>query len=655
MNREFLDLYNRELGLFYEHAAEFAEEYPDIAKRLGGLQRDRADPMIAGLLEGAAFLAARVQLKIKHEFPEFTNNLIEQLIPHYLAPTPSAALVKVLPKYGDTVLFEGQHFPRGSNIDATYADVNRQVTCRYKLTTPITLWPFYLKSAEYYTSASALQPLKVNVRPETVAGLKITLTIASTSDPTNESAEKAASPQPGSLFNETKAPNLPIYLVGAEAHANTLYEQIFGHCTGLWFRYVDENSDATIVEAPKELIRQLGFEETESLLPNDDRIFHGFDLIREYFMFARKFLGFDLVLDHAKALGRIPARTIDVILGFNEVNATLTAAVQRDMFTLYAAPVVNLFEMTTDRITVNQNQHEYHIIPDKSRYLEFEPHRLIDVHAHFPGVAEKQPIYPLYAPNRQTQEKNALHYTIRRTSRKRTIEEKRYGVASTYIGTDMFITLGDSGSFSEPGSGVAELSVRALCSNRHLPEHLPFGQGSSDFRLTDDVELDVVCVAGPSKPREPVVAYSRRSAETAHTGSVAWRLINMLSLNHLGLTTNGAGKNAQALREILATFCDPNDASSDRRVRGIVSVDSRPVTRRVRCGSGIGPARGTEITVMLDEKSFEGTGAFLLGAILDRFYSEYAAFNHFTQLVVRTTERGEIMRWPVRLGTRRAL
>lgn len=655
MNREFLELYNRELSLFYEHAEEFAEEYPDIAKRLGGLLRDRADPMAAGLLEGAAFLAARVQLKIKHEFPEFTNNLLEQLVPHYLAPTPSALLVKVLPQYGDTALTEGRLFPRGSNIDATHVEANRQVACRYKLTAPVRLWPFYIKTAEYYTSASALQPLKVNVRPETVAGLRITLTIAATPDPSDEAKEKAAPPQPGSLFSESKASELPIYLVGAETHANALYEQIFGHCTGLWFRYVDANNDAMVIEAPKDFIRQVGFDETESLLPNDDRVFRGFDLIREYFMFPRKFLGFDLLLDRAKVLSRLPARTIDVILGFDEVNATLTAAVQRDMFALYTAPAVNLFEMSTDRISVTKNQHEYHIVPDKSRYLDFEPHRLLDVYAHFPGSAEKRPVRPLYAATTDMREKSALHYTIRRTPRRRTIEEKRYGAASSYVGTDMFISLGDAGSLSRDGSGVAELSVRALCSNRHLPEHLPVGQGRSDFRLADDMELDLVCVAGPTKPREPIVAHSRRRSETAHTGVVAWRLINMLSLNHLGLTERGAGKNASALREILATFTDPSDAATDRRVRGVLSVDSRPVTRRIRCGNGIGPARGSEITVTLDDKSFEGTGAFLLGAILDRFYCEYAAFNHFTQLVVHTTERGEIMRWPVRLGARRAL
>jgi type VI secretion system protein ImpG len=654
MKREFLDLYNRELGLFYEHAEEFAEEYPDIAGHLGGLIRDRADPMAAGLLEGAAFLAARVQLKIKHEFPEFANNLLEQLVPHFLAPTPSTLMVEAQPTYGDSALAEGRLFPRGSHIDATYVEASRQVACRYTLASPLRLWPFYVKAAEYYTSAAALQPLKVNMRRETVAGMRITLGVATTSDPFDEAQENAASSQPWSLFSDTKATELSVRLVGAEAHANAIYEQIFGHCTGVWFRCVDANNDATVIEAPRSALRQLGFDEQSSLLPNDDRIFRGFDLIREYFMFPRKLLGFELALDRATTR-RLQARMVDIVLGFDEVNAALAAGVQKDMFSLYAAPAVNLFEMATDRISIKKNQHEYHVVPDKSRYLDYEPHRLIEVFAHFPGGGEKRPVRPLYASTTDLREKNALHYTARRTPRRRTIEEKRYGAAASYAGTDMFVSLSDTGSLSEEGVAAAELSVRALCSNRHLPEHLPVGQNRSDFRLVDDVELDLVCVAGPTKPRESVVAYQRRRSESAHMGVVAWRLINMLSLNHLGLTERGAGDNARALREILTIFADPNDAASEKRVRGVLSVDSRPVVRRVRCGGNVGPARGTEVSVTLDDKAFEGAGAFLLGSILDRFYCEYAAFNHFTQLVVRTTERGEIMRWPARLGSRRAL
>ena len=56
--------------------------------------------------------------------------------------------------------------------------------------------------------------------------------------------------------------------------------------------------------------------------------------------------------------------------------------------------------------------------------------------------------------------------------------------------------------------------------------------------------------------------------------------------------------------------------------------------RRIRQRSGIGAARGIEITVTIDEKAFEGTGVFLLGAVLDRFFAEYSGFNHFTQTVI---------------------
>src|ERR1700759_4361287 len=142
MNREFLDLYNRELQLLNEQAREFAEEYPGIAERRGGIREDRIDPMGGGLLEGAAFLAARVQLKLKHEFPEFTGNLLEQLVPNYLAPTPSAMLARAMPTFGGPDLRDGGTVPRGSYLDALYRERERRVSCRYRLTSDIKIWPF---------------------------------------------------------------------------------------------------------------------------------------------------------------------------------------------------------------------------------------------------------------------------------------------------------------------------------------------------------------------------------------------------------------------------------------------------------------------------------------------------------------------------------
>src|SRR5258706_15131811 len=97
MNREFLDLYNRELQVLNEQAREFADEYPGIAERLGGILEDPIGPLIGGPLEGGAVLAARGQAKLKHEFPEFTNNLVEQHVPPFLPPPPSLLLAKAVP------------------------------------------------------------------------------------------------------------------------------------------------------------------------------------------------------------------------------------------------------------------------------------------------------------------------------------------------------------------------------------------------------------------------------------------------------------------------------------------------------------------------------------------------------------------------------
>lgn len=651
MNREFLDLYNRELGFLREHAKEFAEEYPGIAERLGGLVEGQTDPMIAGLLEGAAFLAARVQLKLKHEFPEFTQNLLEQLVPNYLAPTPSVMLARVRPAFGDPALRDGPRIARGANLDATYRERERQIACRFRTTAEVRIWPFEITAAEYLPHPAPLQALGVGGR-EAMAGLRITLTHRTAARVEDEVGEKAAAANPQVWFAGCGLDVLPVHLVGSEADAVAVYEQLFADCTGLYLRHLDEFGDPVVLSLGLDGLEPIGFGPGEVLIPKDNRLFDGFDLLREYFTFPRKFLGFRLV-GLARHLARLRTRSVEVVFTFDEANPRLGSVVRPDAFALYAVPAVNLFEMSLDRVPVQASQHEYHLVADRSRHLDFEPHRILQVHAHQPGRPGKTPVQPLYAPAGDSAG-TGLFYTVRRLPRRRTARERQHGAASDYTGTDMFLSLIEPGGLDSE-SDVAELSVRALCSNRHLPELLPIGEGGADFRFTDDGALDVVCAAGPTRPREPVVAQLRGRAETLFTGAVSWRLISLLSLNPLGLVQRGAGRGGEALREALMLFADLSDSAVERRIRGVRSVDSRPVVRRLRQRIGTGTARGTEVTLILDDKAFEGTGAFLLGTILERFFSEYASLNHFTQLVVRTVERGEIMRWQPRVGGRRLL
>ena len=655
MDREFLDLYNRELSLLYEQAGDFAEQYPGIAERLGGLIRERTDPMIAGLLEGTAFLAARVQLKIQHEFPEFTSNLLEQLVPNYLAPTPSAMLVKALAPYADPALREGKKYRRGAYFDATYRERERNLACRFRLCSDIVLWPFEVRGAEYFLTAGPMQALGVPVDRDAIAGLRLSLTHRMAARNEDEISDEEARSKPEFWFAGCRTTELPVYLCGAEDDAIALYEQIIGNCIGVYFRYLDDYGDPVVTKLPADCVRQIGFDEEDSLFPIDNRVFRGSELLREYFTFPRKFLGFKFARLR-EIMPRLRSKSIDIVFAFSEQNTRLSAAVEPKAFSLYTAPAINLFEKTTDRVPIKSNSHEYHIVPDRSRYLEYEPHRVLDVYAHFPGGKDKVPVRPLYsaAVDRTANSVGGLYYTVRRLPRRRTVEEKAYGTTSDYTGTDMFISLLEPGELNG-GKSAVELSVRALCSNRHLTEHLPVGQGGADFHLLDDVSLGLACVSGPTRPREPVISQLRTRSEIASVGRVTWRLVNMLSLNYLGLVDRAAGQNAAALREMLTLFADFVEEATERKIRGVRSVDSRPVVRRIRERAGSGAARGQEVSILLDEKAFEGSGAFLLGAVLERFFADYAGFNHFIQTVISTTERGKIMRWPPRMGTRSSL
>lgn len=654
MDQEFLDLYNRELHYLNDQAAEFAAEFPGIADRLGGLLADAQDPLIAGLLEGTAFLAARVQLKLKHEFHEFTSNYLDQILPNYLAPLPSALLARIEPPFTDPGLRDGVHIGVGSYLDATYVERDHRIACRYQLRAGVTLWPFDIMAAVYLPDSGSLDALGID-GGRGRSGMRLTLThrVAKTRE---DEPDLAATPQePQQWFAGCRTEELAIHILGKEADAILVYEQIFSRLNGVFVRHLDRHGDPVVHELPREAIVPVGFSDEETLLPRDHRIFRGFERLQEYFLFPETFLGFR-VTGLKRLMPRLTAKTVDLVFAFEEPAARLAKAVSADRFALYAAPAINLFEKTMDRVAVRSGQHEYHVVPDRSRMMDFEPHRITAVFAHSSGGTDKIPVSPLYSsPSGAAGAVDTpLYYAVRRLPRRRTTREREHGAVSDYTGTDLFISL------SEPPRGtlmneIAQLSIRGLCSNRHLAEQLPVGEGGADFRLLDHVDLRVFCVAGPTRPRPPVLSYKASREEPTHTGVLAWKLVNALSLNQLGLAGDAGGREGRALKEILSFFADPSDPVTRRRIRGIRSVESKPVVRRLRHKGGVGVARGLEVTVTVEEKAFEGSGAYLFGVVLERFFAEYVGLNRFTETVLRTVERGEILRGTPRLGERPVL
>ena len=187
--------------------------------------------------------------------------------------------------------------------------------------------------------------------------------------------------------------------------------------------------------------------------------------------------------------------------------------------------------------------------------------------------------------------------------------------------------------------------VGTLCTNRDLPLQMPVGVGRTD--LTWEAAAPILAIrflAGPTEPR-PATALRE----------TAWKLVSHLALNYLSLADESPAEGAKALRELLSLYAAFGDRTVGAQVEGIRSIAAKPVHRRLPIAGPAAFGRGLQIALDLDEGAFTGTGVYLLGAVLEQFFARYVSINAFTECVLTTPSRGEIKRWPPRIGQRHLL
>jgi len=619
MNPRLLDLYNQELQHVRESAAEFAKEYPKIAGRLTLSGLDCADPYVERLLEGFAYLTARVQLKLNAEYPTFTHNLLEIAYPHYLAPTPSMTVVQLQTDPDEGSLAGGFTLPRDSVLRATLGK-DTQTSCEYRSAHAVTLWPLQVSQAEYFGNPSAVLGRLAASEPKAKAGLRLTL--------------RTGAELP---FNQLDLDSLPLYLNGADEQPFRLYEQLLGNACAVFARAPGGD---WVERLPTDALRACGFDDREAAMPVVAQAFQGYRLLQEYFALPQRYLFVEFA-ELGRAVKRCAGQELELIVLFERFDPSLESSVGAAQFVPFCTPAINLFPRRVDRIHLSERVNEHHVIADRTRPMDFEIHSLTGVTGH--GTGPDQPFLPFYAvrdPSRYGRDQ--AYYTLRREPRVLSSEQRRKGTRSTYVGSETFISLVDNRQ-APYGHDLRQLGVSALCTNRDLPLFMNVGTGKSDFTLADSAPVSAIrCLAGPSRPR----------ASHAHDNQ-AWRLISQLSLNYLSLSE--AGQGAAALRELLRLYGESNDAALQLQIEGLREVSSKPCTRRLPMPGPIVFGRGLEITLEFDENAFRGTGVFLLGAVFERFLARYVSINSFTETVIRTTERGEIMRWKAKPGRRPTL
>nr|WP_319528201.1 type VI secretion system baseplate subunit TssF [Pseudomonas laurentiana] len=619
MDERLLRLYEQELQFLREGAAEFAKAYPKVASHIGLDTQHSHDPSVERLLEGLGFLTARIQLQMESEFPQFTRNLLEQVQPQSLMPLPSMAVVQFTPDKHQGSLLNGYCLPASTALSAMAELDGRTVRCDWRSTQPVTLWPVQIESADYLASASLLSDLPGQFAGQAYSALRLRL----------RTTTKVT-------FKQLALEELCLYLGGAGTQALAVHEALLSRAVGVLARSSEAAPTWSEFIEPG-CITQANLERAaDTHEPVRGASGHaGFALLRRFLAFpeGQRFINLSGL---GPAVRRCDHDGLELLIVLAPLSNPLPLGLDRSYFSLFCAPVENLFRKRTDRINLLQHKPEIPLLVDQANPLNHEVHQVLEVHGYFSGSRERQRFVPLYSPQARLADAagSGFFQVHRAPSRPRATA---LGGRQPYVGSDLSISVVDP-QHPPHRPDLHQLAAEVLCSNRDVPMHIGFGKGNTDFVLDASAPvLAIRRVAGPSTPLSVPVS-----------GEGPWRAIQHLSRNYLPLANDDGHAGAQGLRELLSLYIAADDAVLQRLLDGIVSLRTTVLTQRLPGKGPVAFGRGLQLHLTLDDAACEGIGAFAFGAVLDVFFARYAAINAFTQTVLYTVGRGMIMRWPVR-------
>ncbi|MBF0225363.1 MAG: type VI secretion system baseplate subunit TssF [Desulfobacterales bacterium] len=596
-DEELLEYYKRELTYLRKMGALFGESYPKVGGRLE-LTRDQCpDPHIERLIESFAFLTARIQHNLDSEFPQISSALLNILYPQLTIPIPSMSISRFVVDPTQGKLTSGYVLSKNTPL---FAQTNTGQICRFKTSYPVVLWPIELTFAGF-ESKEKYDFLDRESNVSLVLRFRIE--------------------GQGVPLNNLDLKKLRFYINGDKMLANSLYELLFCNVFSVAILHEDKNRPVYLGE---DAIKPVGFGSDEGVLPYPSNAHSGYRLLHEYFSFPEKFLFFDI----DKIDTNSSEKYFDILILIKQIPQT-RLIIDNQTFLMGCAPIINIFNKTSDPIRVDEKSYQYPVFPDKRRESITEIHSInsVSLSPNPNEIAQKITPYFSYTHLTEGKEQRIFWHAIRKPTGQKNLP-----------GTQMFLSFVNL-DFTPLKPASATVFAHTLCTNRRLAEEIP-----ALAKLQIEVAAPISRIYTLFKPTSQI--------EPPVDGSTLWRLISNLSLNYLSLCEGE--ESLKALREILKLYSFQEYTDVYQQISGIRAMTSKRVVRRIGTEAWRGFCRGIELTLEFDERFYVGSSAFLLASVLNYFIPLYASINSFTQLIIKSTQREGIWkRWEAMVGERK--
>ena len=596
MKSSFLEYYRANLEHLRELSAEFAEQYPKVASKLNISQLQVQDPFVERLLEGTAFLAARVEKKFDDGFPQFLQSLLLRQCPLLVSPIPAA-----------TVLYATNKINNDQSLSFSVSDRFDALTSVSK--SPVSFSPLWnesilpgeVKNISYVISVANELPYADLSLAESKSALCVDLSFTS-------------------VMSAAVSDDLCFFLNMPDSDASMTIEALEQGLTAIYLKSGDE---CIRVDGIKPMLRILSeekniFERAVKTLPGLASLYLFF-----CYPFFFRFVRFPRLGTKIRFFNKTDLRMVMVFdrqLKFNR-------ALRNDSWLLNAVAVINLFQKRSDRSSVS-GAHESLCSLDRMRPLDYEVFSIDSVELYNRNNRQTANALPFYSSSSSIDnEAAAVFFSQKRKERLNGLYRKR----SSYTKTEMYLAFSGDRFNADP-SDFFEYTAVCWASNADLSA---FVRSDAVFKQRGS-EVSFKAVVPVTRPGMPLLMRGNKEG----FAGLSYVMMNLSSLMY-----QDGERGKSVLRQMIGAFY-PGDSDEKSLLQNAVAgfKSEKRVFRFVQRGS-VFYEQGYKLKVILDEKELTGMGVYLFASVFRHLITNFCSINLLVELEVWGLHRGLIARW----------
>lgn len=606
MDKNFLDYYRANLNHVRALGAEFASEFPKIAARLDLTNLDCQDPYVERIIEGTAFLAARIEQKMDDGFPRMLESVLSSIAPHALFPIPSVGTVELFPDFTYKSIKTGALISKNDKFESNvYVS---QTPCIFTPLWESYIYPFGISKTEYIIHG--LDSYCPTAKDD-VAALRLCFRTEN-----------------GTAFKNIAPKFVDLFINMSDGDASELQRQLLTGVNKVYARL----EDGRIVETDSLEISIPALEGENLFFKRGVDQLNGLGVLQEFIAHPCLFK-FIRLQGLEKIFALTNALSMELIITFKRRMPNFAVSLNKNALKMWCIPVINLFHKRSNRERIEGN-YEHHIVPERTAPFDYEVYYVNNVNFFNDNNELLFSAKPFYHVDVSLGKDNLeAYFTVHR--RKRLINvNKNKSQKSLYVGNEAYISISGE-NWHLYRSNTTQFSADLLCSNGGLTM---FVRSGSNLKISDNPAIPAASFVGtPDQPRGPLFSNGKQSS---------WEKLSHIMLNMSSILWKPGEVPVHILKRIISHYSCLNPEETVKITDGIKSIKTEPeMFRFIYKNCNIYFENGWRVIITLSENKFEGMGFFMFACVLRLLIESFTPLNSCVEVVVYTEERGFIAKW----------